>query len=91
MVRCQRQLSSAVRKNVARAAALAASFDIYPLSFYDVHAVMQHFAETLSETSQTVPLTRKINSESYLPGRTAVMCALKEVYRLSTSEAYGRW
>ncbi len=49
------------------------------MSFYDVHAGTRYFAKTIFELRQTVPTNEKIDSVSYLPGRTAVTSALKEL------------
>ena len=79
IVQFQRQLPAASRSKVARAAALAVALDTRPLSFCDGHAGMREFARAIFEMGQTVPSHEKIDPKSYLPGRTAVTCAVKEL------------
>ena len=75
----QRQLPLAARNRVANAAALAVVVDIQPLSFCDGHARMRSFAKTIFELGQKVPANELIDPKSYLPGRTAVTTAVKEL------------
>ncbi len=78
-IRFQRQLPLAARKTVANAAALAVCLDIRPLCFCSSQASLNHFARTLFEMGQTVPANERIDPWSYLPGRTAITNAVKDI------------
>ena len=75
----QRQLPISAKKKVALAAALAVCVDVRPLSFCDGHPEMKDFAQSIFEMGQSVPENEKIDPKSYLPGRTAVTSAVKEL------------
>ena len=79
IVRFQRTLPAGAKLEIARPADLAAALDIRPLSFRDGHAGIRYFAQAIFEMGHTVPESERIDPKSYLPGRTAVTNAVRDL------------
>ena len=75
----QRQLSLADKSKIAHAAAYAVLLDIRPAPFCDGNEGMRMFAKSIFEMGQSVPANESIYPSGYLPGRTAVTYAVRDI------------
>ena len=79
ILRFHRQLSLAGKSRIAHPAAHPVSLDIRPLPFCDAHDGMQNFPKSIFKLSQSVPANEKNDTSDYLPGRTAVTNAIRDI------------
>lgn len=86
----QCSLPSGAKSEIARAASVAASYNIRALSFCVGHACKRHFAQSIFEIGQNVPESERTDPKSYLPGRAAVTYVVRDLFAslLTRFEAY---